>query len=108
MIEVGADKGPGCGDSGVVDQHGDPAVVAQALFDASEVRSRRQIGSKDFDSSPRVTDEARGEVVHALLISGDEDEVVAAPRQAVGVGGANARGRSGDQRDAVLLFQVHG
>ena len=97
LVGVGAQQRAGDGDAGVVDQHGDGGVVAQALFDAQQVGPGGQVGGQDVDRAAGFGAEVFGQGAEAGGVARDEDEVVAAAGQAVGIDGADAGGGAGDE-----------
>ena len=75
------------GDAGVVDQQRDLRIVRQFLLDLSQVDVIRQVGLQHLDLAARRGREAVGQLLQLLAVAGDDDEIVAALGEAVGVDG---------------------
>jgi hypothetical protein len=81
------------GDARVVDQYGDAGVSAQYLFDPSESRLVVQVGNDDLDGTAGVSGEACRQRLEPFSIAGDEDQIITALCEPIGIDGADA-GRS--------------
>jgi hypothetical protein len=55
-----------------------------------------EVGSQDLNLASRVGCKFLCEIVHWFLGTGDQEQVVAAARQAIGVDRTDSRGCSGD------------
>jgi hypothetical protein len=84
-------------DAGVVDKQGDAFVVSQPRLDGSHCRPVRKISGQDayFNSGlPRQFFRQRPQ---PLRIARNEDQIVAALGETVGIGGADAGRGTGDE-----------
>ncbi|MNQ72578.1 hypothetical protein D3C85_872860 [compost metagenome] len=81
----------------VVDQDADTCVIAQSSFKGGQVGGACQVGLQHFDGHIACLAQARGQVIQARLVARNEDEVVATAGEALGVGGADAAGGTGDE-----------
>ena len=75
---------------GIVDQHRDAGVGAQQCFDALEIGLVVEIGCDDLDGSAGLVGETLCQIVEALAIARHQDQIVAAPGEAVGIDSADA------------------
>lgn len=82
---------------GIVDEDPDPGVFAQARFDSGKVVGLCEIRLEDIDCDAVLLAQVSRQCLQARLVAGDQYEVVAATCEALGVGGANARGSAGNK-----------
>ena len=68
------------------------------VLDPKKVRPRRQVRNQDLHRTAGFCPQALGQRVQPGFIPRHQDQVVAAAGQAVGVDGADAGRRAGDQR----------
>jgi len=99
-IGIGVGQVAGQSDSRIIDEYGDAGVTAQHLFDLSEIRLVVQVGDDDRDGTPGVIAEASRQCIEPFSIARDEDEVMSAPCQPVGIDRADAGRSARDQRGA--------
>ena len=78
------------------DQHGYPGIVPQELFQPRRIVSIRQIGGHDFDLALCFVGKSLSQLVHTLCIPGDEEQVIAAARQAIRINRAYPGGGASD------------
>ncbi|MCY1378336.1 hypothetical protein D9M69_659620 [compost metagenome] len=83
--------------AGIVDQDADRVVVTQARFDFDQIIPIGQIGGKDVDGDASILPELGSQCFHSFAVTGDQDQVVAAPSEAIGIGCADARRGAGDE-----------
>jgi hypothetical protein len=96
-VQVGVRQGAGGAHAGVVHQHGDGRVRPQPRLHPAEVGGVGEVGRQDLYAPAGVPRQLSGQCLQLGTVPGDEDQVVAAPRQAVRVDGADAGGGAGDQ-----------
>ncbi len=94
---VGIPDGTVVVDPGVVDEPADSAVRAKALFDAVEIVRSGKVGRNAFDGHTRLRFEPVGERAQPVVATGDENEIMASLRQAIGIDRTDAFGRAGDE-----------
>lgn len=81
----------------VVDQYGDAGVSAQYLFNPSESRLVGQVGNDNLDGTAGVSGEACRQRLKPFSIAGDEDQIMTALCEPIGIDRADA-GRMGCSR----------
>jgi DNA-binding HxlR family transcriptional regulator len=98
----------GCGDevavdrhAGIVDEQGDGGVFTEAGGDGGDIGGVGEIGAQHGDGAAGLLAQACGERLQPGGVTRDEDEVVTAPGEPVGIDGADAGGRAGDERGLV-------
>ena len=75
-------------------------VGAQQRFDAAEIGLVVEIGRDDVDRAAGLVGETLCQSVEALAVARHQDQVVAAPGEAIGIDGADAGGSAGDEGSA--------
>jgi hypothetical protein len=104
VLDIGLQQRRGGADAGVVDQGGDALVVAQHLLHPGEVGAIGQVGGQDLDLAARLGGDPAGHGVQPRAVAGDQDQVVAALGQPVGIDRADAGRSAGDQGEALVLI----
>ena len=87
--------------AGIVQQQGDRRVAGQAVLHACEVRGFGEIGRQHVYRAPGLGAERRRQGFEAAGIAGNQDEIVAAVGQPVGVDGADAGRCASDEGSAL-------
>jgi hypothetical protein len=78
-------------DARVVHEQRDARVFPKLRFDRRKRRRIGQIGADDLDAPARFVRDALGEISEPVVAAGDEDQVVAALGEPLGVDRADAR-----------------
>ncbi len=91
--------------AGVVDQHVHAAVVLENGFDLDHVGVFLEVGSQHAYIDAMGLGELFGERGEAVRTTCDQDEIVAAGGQSLGIDGADARGSTGN--DGRFLGRGH-
>jgi hypothetical protein len=97
-IHVGLDQRRHAAEAGIVDQHRDRGIPPQYLLHAEQIVPVRQIGGQDVHGAARRVADATGDGVKPLGVAGDEDQVIAAPGEAIRVDRPDAARCAGHQR----------
>ena len=95
-----ATSGPGSADARVVDQHGDAGIGPQDVLDALQVRRRREVGFDRLDLPAGFVGEPARQRCEPLPVARDQNEIVAALGQTIGVDRTDAGGCAGDEGSA--------
>src|SRR5437899_11519780 len=91
MIRIGAGQVAAHGDARVVDQYSDAGVSALHLCDPRELRLVMQVGTDDLDGTPGVIGEACRQRLEPCAMARDEDQIMTATCQPIGIDRADAR-----------------
>ncbi|MNP04579.1 hypothetical protein D3C76_964980 [compost metagenome] len=83
--------------AGVIDEDADTGVVAQAAFNGCQIAELGQVRRNHLDGDAVCVAQSGCKCVQTCLVSGDQYQIVAALREALGVDGANAGGGAGDE-----------
>jgi hypothetical protein len=100
MQKAAADRCPG-----IVHQHANARIFAQALLDPGEIPRVRQIGRHHIHCDAGFTPEALGQCGQPRRIAGNQDEILTAARKSIRIDrpDASRRARYEDSR-----FRIHG
>ena len=82
---------------GVVDENPDSERRRAAASLPPQARRPGQISLDDVDGHAAFLAQTGRQSLHSRLVAGNEHEVVAAAREALGIGGADAGGGAGDE-----------
>ncbi len=80
-----------------VDEDPDAGVIAQTRLDGGQLAGLCEVGLEDIDGDSMGLAQTSRQGVQSRLVAGDQHEVMAALREALGVGGADAGGGAGDE-----------
>jgi hypothetical protein len=94
-------------EASVIDQHRDAGVRAQRRLDPRQIRPAVEVRCDRLDRPAGLARQAFGQSREPLAVAGDKDQVVAAPRETIGVDGADARRGAGDKRGSLALDDSH-
>jgi hypothetical protein len=83
--------------TGIVDQYADLVVVAQARLDLCQIVPTGEISGKNVDGDAGISAKPGGQSFHSRAVAGDQNQIVAAPGQAIGIGCSDARRGAGDE-----------
>ncbi|GGZ39641.1 hypothetical protein GCM10011273_27850 [Asticcacaulis endophyticus] len=75
--------------AGIVDEHADIMVIAQACFYGREIIKIGEIGLKDVDCNAGLFAQTGGDVVQSGPIAGNKNEVMPAACETIGIDGTN-------------------
>jgi hypothetical protein len=78
------------GDAGIVDEHGDGLVFPEGLLHLREIRLVVEVGRQQSDRASGLPRQADGERLEPCLVTGHQDEVIAALCETIGIDGADA------------------
>jgi hypothetical protein len=87
----------------VVDEQGDAWVGAKHLLDAPDISAVGEIRHDEIDLAARLAGEALRQRLETLTIAYDQNEIIAAACEAVGIDGPGARRGAGDEGRALVL-----
>ena len=102
-IEVGVGETAGR-NAGIVDEDADTAVIAQARFDPRQIGAIGEIGGYDIYFDSRLAAQTRCELLHPRLVARDQNKVMPAPGETVGVGRSDSGRRAGDENGRKLAI----
>ena len=89
-IDIGVEQRRHGRNARIVDQHRDAGVGAQPRFDAPEIGLVVEIRGDDVDAPAGLVGELLCQIVEALAVARHQDQIVAAPGEAIGIDGADA------------------
>src|ERR1700730_707073 len=87
----------------IIDQHRNTSVGLQPFLNLFKVGFSGKIRGDDLDRPARLALQSLRESLKTVLIAGDQNQIVAAPRQAVSVDRADAGRRASDQGGPLVL-----
>ena len=87
-------------DTGIVHQQGNAGIVTQFFLQSSKLLGITQIGCQHFHIAGGVSSNVAGHLIQAVMITGDNDQVVSHARQSTGVNSTNAGGCTSDDGSA--------
>src|SRR5712691_8172169 len=93
--------------AGVVDEQGDGRVRAEHRLDTPDILAVVEIGHDEIDRAARLAGEGLRQRLEALAVARDQEEIIAAAREAVGVEGPYARRGAGHERRTMVLGSSH-
>ena len=99
-VDVGLQKRLERADTRIVDQHRDAGIGGEDRLDSLQIRLVVEVGGDGFDGAAGRAGDAVGHLVQPRLVARDEDEVVAAACQPVGIDRADSCGGSCHDCDA--------
>ena len=80
----------------------------QALGHAVELGLLGEVGLQHFHLHARLFAQLDGQVFQAVLVAGDQQQVMAPLGKAPGIGGTDTGGCASDQGNALVLLFAHG
>ena len=99
-VDVGLQKRLERADTRIVDQHRDAGIGGEDRLDPLQIRLVVEVGGDGFDDAAGRAGDALRHLVQPSLVACDEDEVVAAAGQPVGIDRADSGGGSCHDCDA--------
>lgn len=90
-------------DTGIVDEHADALILAQACLHARQISARGQIRWQDLGRNLHLRCELGCQCVQTRRVAGNEHEIMATARKSIGVDRAGAGGCACDEHRRSLL-----
>ncbi|MDT4838663.1 hypothetical protein FQZ97_724250 [compost metagenome] len=99
------DKAAGLCGACIVDQDADTGVIAQAGLDCRQIADLGQVGLENIDCNAVLLTQPGCQCLQPRLVAGNQNEVMTALREALGVDSAYTSGGAGDEDS---LMGIHG
>src|SRR3546814_407941 len=87
----------GQGAAGIVDEDADACVIAQTLLHGRQIVRNGQIGLKDIDRYAGFLAKLGGDGIEPDFVARDQNQIMAAPREPIGISGADTGRCAGDK-----------